>query len=136
MDGALPTPAQIDALLAYLPLFKAWEGHFVQRWAGGEIREDGVMTAPYPVYADEVLAFFTRAGQPPWCDYGYVPAEAARMLEDDALIARATLAQVRTMLTYCVRGERFGDGFWGTVLERGRVTALLRRLAVLRKESL
>jgi hypothetical protein len=54
------------------------------------------------------------------------------MLEDDACVARATLVEVKTMLTYCVRGERFGDGFWAAMLEQRRVAALLRRLAVLR----
>jgi hypothetical protein len=56
------------------------------------------------------------------------------MLQDDALIQRATLAEVKTMLTYCVRGERFSDGHWAAMLESGRIVALLKRLHVLRKE--
>jgi hypothetical protein len=54
------------------------------------------------------------------------------MLDDDALIARATLEEIRTMLTYCARGEKQCDGFWGGVLRRGRAQAVLRRLAQLR----
>ncbi|MBN1399449.1 MAG: hypothetical protein JXA74_01355, partial [Anaerolineae bacterium] len=72
------------------------------------------------------------AGLPPWCDYGYDPRRAAEMLADDARVERTTLAQIVTMLTYCVRGERFGDGHWEALLEAGRVQALLRRLAALR----
>ena len=53
------------------------------------------------------------------------------MLQDDAIIQRATLAEIVTMLTYCVRGERFGDGHWAAMLESGRIVALLKRLRAL-----
>jgi broad-specificity NMP kinase len=56
------------------------------------------------------------------------------MLSDDDLIATASLDQIKTMLTYCVRGERFVDGHWAHMLESGRIVALLRRLAELREE--
>jgi hypothetical protein len=55
------------------------------------------------------------------------------MLADDAFIRGATLSQVKTMLTYCVRGERFSDGHWAAMLSTGRVVALLERLQALRK---
>jgi hypothetical protein len=126
------TRARIDELLQFLPRFEAPDRAFIQRWAGGKEGPDGPMTMPYPVYAEDVQAFFRLAGQPWWSDYDYHPARAREMLEDDAFVARATLAEVKTMLTYCVRGERFGDGFWAAMLEQGRVVALLRRLAVLR----
>ena len=61
--------------------------------------------------------------------------QAGRMLEDKELIEAADLSQIRTMLTYCVRGERFADGHWAQMLESGRIVALLRRLAVLRDEA-
>jgi hypothetical protein len=83
----------------------------------------------------DVVEFYHRAGQPCWSDYGYEPREAARMLADEDLIRRATLHEIKTMLTYCVRGERFGDGHWGAMLELGKVTALLRRLQVLRDRA-
>ena len=53
------------------------------------------------------------------------------MLADEAFISRATLGELKTMLAYCVRGERFCDGHWEAILRSGRVVALLRRLAVL-----
>jgi hypothetical protein len=56
------------------------------------------------------------------------------LLADEALIRRASLAEVKTMLTYCVRGERFGDGHWAAMLESGKVVALLKRLRALRDE--
>jgi hypothetical protein len=37
------------------------------------------------------------------------------------------------MLTYCVRGERFGGGHWEEMLVSGVVVKLLRRLEQLRE---
>jgi len=51
-----------------------------------------------------------RASKEYWNDAGYVPAQAGwAMLSEDG-VRNATLDQIKTMLTYCVQGERFGDG--------------------------
>jgi hypothetical protein len=133
MDQERITNAKIDELLRFLEPFEEPGRSFVRRWAGGERRDDGVMTIPYPVYAEDVLEFFHLAGQACWSDTQYDPSEAAQQLADDAFIQAATLDQVKTLLTYCVRGERFSDGHWEGVLKSGRVGAILRRLAVLRE---
>lgn len=122
---------QIDELLAFLPLFEDPGAQFVERWVESDQTESGAMTLPYPVYTESVYAFYRLAGQPHWADYDYNPAEAGQMLADDAFITRCSLDDIKTMLTYCVRGERFSDGHWAQMLETGRVTALLRRLAEL-----
>ncbi len=120
------TRADIDALLAYLPVFErpGWEP--VRQWRGGADE------FPYPQYAPEVDEFFTLTAQPRWSDYHYDPQSAEAVLEDDAAVRAAGLGQVRTLLTYCTRGERFSDGFWGEMVRTGRVAALLRRLQELR----
>lgn len=128
------TVEKMDALLSFLPLFEAPGQTFVLRWAGGEETESGDLTIPYPVYREEVLQFFRRAGQPCWSDYDYEPRAAGRMVEDPAFIARASLEEIKTMLTFCVRGERFTDGHWERMLASGKITAILRRLAELRDE--
>ncbi len=120
------TAEEIDALLAFLPGFEVRGRKFVRKWRGG----DG--TFPFPEYEEDVVAFFRLAGRKVWSDYEYEPATAHEMLYDDDVIAHATLDEIKTMLTYCVRGERFGDGLWGHVLTGGRVQALLRRLAEIR----
>jgi hypothetical protein len=130
----LPTSEQIDELLRFFPLFEQPGRAFVESCGGGETTEDGAMTMPYPVYPEDVVEFFWLAGQPCWSDYGYEPRQAWAMLQDDDFIARASLDEVRTMLTYCVRGERFSDGHWGAMLESGRVQAVLRRLEALRRQ--
>lgn len=124
----------MDELLRFLPVFEIPERGYVKEWGGGETTADGAITMPYPVYCDDVLEFFTLAGQTHWSDFDYKPLEAYEMLSDDGFIATASLDDIKTMLTYCVRGERFMDGHWAHMLESGRIVALLRRLAVLRQE--
>ena len=134
MDHVPMTTEKMDELLRFLPVFEDPDRAYVKGWGGGEPTGDGAITVPYPIYCDDVLAFFTLAGQTHWSDFEYQPREAGAMLSDDALIATASLDEIRTMLTYCVRGERFGDGHWAYMLESGRILALLRRLAALRDE--
>jgi hypothetical protein len=123
-----PTDAELAELIAYLPRLYAPGFMPILRWGGGKRTADGALTMPYPVYDALVDAFFGLAAQPCWCDYGYNPLEAQRMIADAAFIRRATLDQIKTMLTYCVRGERFCDGHWGAMIEQGVIRVLLERL--------
>ena len=127
------TSKDIDELLRFLPLFELPGRKFVERSAGGERTAGGAIVMPYPVYTADVEQFFHLAAQPCWTDHEYVPAEAGKMLQDDELVAKATLAEIKMMLTYCVRGERFCDGHWEAVLGSGRIAALLQRLDALRQ---
>jgi len=88
---------------------------------------------PYPVYPADVRRFFELAARPCWSDYSYKPAEAGD-LAHEAFIRQATLDEIKTILTYCVRGERFSDGHWGAMLESGVIVAVLKRLKHLRDE--
>lgn len=132
MKSRPPTSQEIDALLAFLPLFSADGFEPVARWAGGET-SGGAM--PWPQYNPAVEAFMRAAGQETWRDEGYDPQKAARMLQDADLVGRASLAEIRTMLTYCVRGERFSDGHWAAMIEQGYLQRLLERLRQLRQET-
>ena len=53
------------------------------------------------------------------------------MLEDQQAVETAELGQIKTMITYCVRGERFCDGHWGAMIELGHISRLLQRLSQL-----
>ena len=122
------TRADIDELLRFLP-------HFEQPWRAFTAEDAPLPTSAHasPAYTAEVLDFFQRAAKPCWRDTNYIPEQAAALLADDARLARATLAELRSVLTYCVRGERFSAGFWETLLTGGRIAAVLRRLAQLRE---
>jgi hypothetical protein len=134
MDNTKMPAEKMDELLRFLPVFEIPNRQYVKDWGGGETTALGAITVPYPIYCDDVLEFYTLAGQTHWSDFDYNPREAYDMLSDDECISTASLDELRTMLTYCVRGERFADGHWAHMLESGRIVALLRRLAALRNK--
>jgi hypothetical protein len=127
MEPETLTPERIDELLRFLPWIEQQGRLWVERWHVGE-EVDGAIRPPYPEYTAEVLEFFRLAGQPWWCDFDYDPRTAAAMLADDEAIGKASPEEIKTLLTYCVRGERFCDGHWENILQTGRVVALLRRM--------
>ncbi|MCA1634816.1 MAG: DUF6508 domain-containing protein [Acidobacteria bacterium] len=127
------TGEDIDALLEFLPRFEKPGRQFAQ-WGGLEKNADGSINLPFPIYDEDVDEFFKRVGQRGWIDVGYKPEEAARMLADAEFIKQASLEQIKTMLTYCVRGERFCDGHRESLLSGGQIVALLRRLKAIREQ--
>ena len=56
------------------------------------------------------------------------------MIGNKNLINNASLEQIITMLTYCVRGERFCDGFWASMIEDRYIKLLLERLIELNQK--
>ena len=126
------TKTKIDELLRFLPSFQQPMREYIMRWEGGHAQPDGTVTTAYPVYTADVNLFFHYVSQPCWCDFDYTQKRAEDWLNDDAFIAQASLDQIKTMLTQAARGERFCDGYWGGLLKRGRVQAVLRRLAQVR----
>lgn len=125
----LPTKADMDELLSFLPLVSDPEFEPIVDWhTSGDPPH-----FPYPNYRPEVTAFIEAASRQVWCDYDYIPREAYGMLTDPEIVANANLMQVRSMMTYIVRGERFGDGHWAAMIEHGYLQRLLIRLAALRK---
>jgi hypothetical protein len=131
--GCAITQSRIDELLRFLPVLGTPCPNTEPKWQGLDSKpEDGVLTMPYPNYPKVVEEFFALAGREWWCDYGYDPSAASELVQSDAAIASASLAQIKTMLTFCVRGERFCDGHWGAMIREGRIGAILRRLSQLR----
>ncbi|MGJ7551015.1 DUF6508 domain-containing protein [Pseudomonas alloputida] len=114
-----PTQADIEALLSYqsrlypngvpIKTYTLKEG---SRW---------------PDYEAVVSAFYREAARDCWTDINYRPS-ANDLLSAPDTIAQATLPQLQSLLTYCVRGERFCDGHWAAMIEKGHVLRILTRL--------
>jgi hypothetical protein len=130
----IPTLQQIEELTAFLPRLYAPGFSPIRQWKGGEKRNDGSYSLPYPDYHPLVEEFF-RAVSSAWLDYDYNPEKAYQMLKDEHLIKTATLPQIKSMLTFCVRGERFSDGHWGEMIEKGYIRRLLERLNEIKTEQ-
>ena len=122
----LPTLQDIERLTAYLPRLYAEGFSPVIRWEGGEKLKDNSFTLPYPEYDPLVEEFFRLGGA--WIDYEYNPEQAYQMLKDEEAVKAASLTQIKSMLTYCARGERFSDGHWGEMIEKGYIRRILERL--------
>jgi hypothetical protein len=116
-------PQKFDILLMFLPRFEEPGRTYLKGWQGR-----------LPQYPDDVVAFFRWAKDGVWIDPGYDPKIASKLIQDDAYIAQATVDELRPLITFCVRGERFHDGHWANMLEQGRVQAILRRLKEIREE--
>lgn len=117
--------------MAFLPQLYADGLAPIKEWGGGTKDPDGAYVMPWPRYQEVVEEFFRVGSGECWTDYDYNPHEAGRMLMDDEAVRTADLEQIRSMLTYCVRGERFCDGHWAAMINGGRVGLLLERLAEL-----
>jgi len=123
----LPTLQQIEELTAFLPHLYAEGFTPVIQWHGGK-QNDGTFTLPHPEYDPLVKEFFSVVANECWRDYDYDMDRAYQMLKDENLINVASLDQIKSMLTFCVRGERFSDGHWGEMIEKGYIRRLLERL--------
>jgi hypothetical protein len=124
---SLPTLQDIEVLTSYLPRLYAEGFTPIVEWEGGEKLKDGSITLPYPKY-DPLVEEFCRRVSSKWLDYEYNPERAYQMLKDENRVKAASLAEIKTMLTFCVRGERFSDGHWATMIEKGYIRRLLERL--------
>jgi len=130
-EPRLPTPREIAELVAFLPRLYAPGFVPITQWHGGDRGPDGAIRMPWPEY-DPLVEEFTRAiASGGWLDYAYRPEEAYQMFADEDFIKTASLPQIRSMLTYFVRGERFSDGHWGAMIASGQIRRLLERLAEL-----
>jgi hypothetical protein len=128
MTGALPTRKDIEELTAFLPALYAPGFKAATHWHGGKPDALGVIHMPYPEYHPAVNQFFALLGQPCWLDYDYKPEEATRTLEQIEILS---LPEIRSLLTFCLRGERFSDGHWEEMIEKGYIRRILERLIAL-----
>lgn len=120
----VPQPAEMDELISYLPQLYP-NGIAIKTYTVPE-------GTHWPLYFDVVNDFYRAIAKDCWNDFDYLNNGAELMLDNEPYIARASLADIQTLLTYCSRGERFCDGHNGRMIEKGHVLSILRRLEVLR----
>ena len=131
MPAPLPAYEETAELVAFLPLLYAPGFAPIDRWHVDSGDRDDTLTFPWPEYNCTVLDFIRIAGSECWSDHQYRPEDAAKMIVNENVVRSASLAQIKSLLTYCVRGERFCDGHWAAMIEKGHVRRLLERLGEL-----
>lgn len=123
-----PSPKDIERLVAFLPrLYAQREGPIVT-WHDRTEVSPGVLTLPWPEYGPAVMQFMKEASRECWSDRAYGDKDVPSMLSSKGFIAHAWIREIRTILTFCIRGERFCDGHIAGVIEDGIVKQLLERL--------
>ncbi len=132
MNKTPVTIAQIDELTACLPtVFGEGAEPFVteSNWEASD-----VIVLSGPKYSEAVRNLFFFAASEQWQDPDYMSKGAEMMLANPETIANASIDDIRTMLTHCVRGERFASGYRERVLKGGQIFQILERLVVLRDQ--
>ena len=128
--------AHIRHLLEAGAPLEAPDRQFVKQWRGGQDPVDGCRSMPFPEYFEDVDSFFDAAQGSWWSAQIEGSVQVSQLIEDDDYIATATLAQIKALLTFCARGERFCDGHREALLKSGRVSAILRRLRAIHQSAL
>jgi hypothetical protein len=125
---------EMDELLAFIPVFSDKDFNPIISWHGGVKKEDGVITLPFPEYDQITVNFFMLLSKECWVDYDYDPVKIGKMLRDYEYVKNSSLEQIKSLLTYCNRGERFMDGHWDLMIKDGHVHRILQRLRVIRSQ--
>lgn len=130
MPEPQPTVRDIEELVAFLPRLYGRGVQPVGKWIMDKRTADGTLIFPWYEYSETVESFFdTIRRHGCWLDTGYDPEEDQKLLMDETAVARATIPEIRRLLALVVRGERFCDGWWASMIEEGYVRRLLERLA-------
>ena len=132
MSQNSPKLDDVDKLMAFLPKLGAGDLPIYADDPIEESPDDGVLRMYSRRYSDDVQGLLDASRAPAWRDADYVQKNADEVLSNPKKIAEASLQDIKTLLTFCVRAERFSEGSWGARVRGGEITAILNRLATLR----
>lgn len=133
-ESPLPGPADIDAVLAFLPIFETPGFKFAEE-RGGEKQADGSFTMPYYELSDDASRFvktlydhgFILKGFK-WSDWQH---EAERLVNEPAAIESADLETICKLFTTHVRKDRFCEGHLTGTYDCGCINRILGRLRLI-----
>ena len=125
MKETLPTKNDIKELTDFLPLIYNDEIKLYKTDQNGDM-----LTGGYYIYHPSVYTFFELVSQQHWQDYNYVDNFSNQMIKP-GIIEKASMNEIKTILTWCVRKERFHKGQWISVIEDELIKRVLKRLNVI-----
>lgn len=129
-DASTISPADWDEILALLPLLESGQSLYSLH--------DIPSFDPYNYGPElsrwrsslEQSSFLLRFDWPQWID------QAQALDQNPSLVAEADLLTLRKLLTCYLRTERFTSGTLPHLVDSGKLSQILQRLAALRGESL
>lgn len=129
-----PTDAQIDAVLAFLPLLQ--QAEFVPlTWHVDEI-EKGVINLPWEERSKEIsdmISALYDQGFIEGCDWTSWQDMARVYVENPTELAKADFDTLKKLLTTHIRKDRFCEGHFSEMIRCGHIRGVFERLAELRK---
>lgn len=128
----LPTPEDIAQLLAFLPLLEEGASAYLPAAPQEMSVASFDLLAGEPGYTQQVNEFIRLASAACWRDSEY-QQNMTDTLSTPLGLQQASLEQIRTVLTWLARGERFCEGTWGEAWESGLIKTILLRLSELAK---
>ena len=124
MKNVDPTKKDIEGLTSFLTILYDHKIK-IYSYLGSDLFSGGLYK-----YHPQVEKFFEIASRPCWNDYEYTKKDVSKMIEPGKIEA-ASLAEIKTTLTYCVRLERFCEGHWIEVIESAVIKRILERLRII-----
>lgn len=121
----MPTKREIKELTDFLPLIYDDKIKLYKTNSNGNMPLEG-----YYEYHPHLYTFFELASQPSWQDYDYVNNFSKAMIGPN-IIEQSSMSQIKTILTWCVRSERFNEGHWIEVIEEKIIKRVLKRIKLI-----
>jgi len=119
------TPKNIEAITRFLPVFEQDRYEFGV-WS---VEDDFLPSVQYSKDVDDFIGALYREGFVLTFDWPQWQDEAARIVEDPAVLQQANINTIQKLLTTHVRKDRFCEGHLLNMFEAGHISALLRRLS-------
>jgi hypothetical protein len=130
---------RLATLARFEPVFTA-PGFVFADWTASTKDSSEVIQLGYSSWSQDTQDFVESAYKSGWIsvfDWGdwLGTPEAKGFVETPSLIGSASEDQLRRLLTACVRSDRFNEGALKSNFDRGILTAIVRRAAVLLREE-
>lgn len=124
IDFIVPKQEQIEKITSFLENFEDTQQIFMENKKDNR----GLTQKNSYEYRKDVKEFFTLLQEREWDYLDYLSPEIREFIKNPDKIQFATLKQIKGILTYCLKGERYVEGHRNVMLKRGVVQAALKRL--------
>ncbi|WP_299875639.1 DUF6508 domain-containing protein [uncultured Cocleimonas sp.] len=129
METINPTLEDFEEIIAFYPTLNRRDFDPIIEWKGGDKIEDNVNFMRWPIYDPVVKEFLKVADKECWRDHHFNQYVVSKMITSDVVVQCADLPQIKQMISFCVRGDKFmSEGYLGSMIKDGHVSRLLKRL--------
>ena len=125
MKENIPSKKSIKELTDFLGLLYDENIELCKPYPNADMSD--IISGTFYKYHPSVLTFFELVSQEHWKDYKYVDNFSEEMIKPGK-IEEASINQLKTIITWCDRVERFVEGHWEYVIKDEIIKRVLLRL--------